>query len=146
MHTTTPALTRTWRTEHTAEMDRVVVSVSTHTVTLRRAFVGGPLSAEVDGQPADVARAVALLEGARRVEVLAEDLAPAPIGKARACRLHKIMGRLGLPSAQHYALAAAALGEWAPLGSLAALTEREARSVWAHLCRLYPQARELAAA
>ncbi|GAA5533400.1 hypothetical protein [Deinococcus aluminii] len=68
-----------------------------------------------------------------------------PIGKAAAARLHRIMGRLGIPSAQHYALAAAALGEWKPLESLAELTEREARTVWQHVCSLYPSARTLAA-
>lgn len=68
-----------------------------------------------------------------------------PIGKARAARLHRLMGRLGIPSAQHYALAAAALGEWVPLPSLADLYPIEARMVWRHLCTLYPAARTLAA-
>lgn len=64
-----------------------------------------------------------------------------PIGKARARELHRLMGRLGLPSAQHYAIAAAALGEWVPVPSLADLYPIEARMVWRHLCALYPQAR-----
>lgn len=133
MHTTTPALARTWRTEHTAEMDRVVISVSTHTVTLRRAFVGGPLSAEVDGQPADVARAVALLGDARRVEVLAEDPAPQPeatIGNRAACELHRVLGRLRFRD--HYSAATEALGR--EVRSLAALTVDEAATVrsWAY--------------
>lgn len=68
-----------------------------------------------------------------------------PIGKARAARLHRLMGRLGIPSAQHYALAAAALGEWQPVPSLADLYPIEARMVWRHLCALYPSAAQLAA-
>ena len=59
--------------------------------------------------------------------------------------LHKIMGKLGLPKAQHYGLAAAALGEWEPLPSLATISEREARVIWGHLCQLYPGARQVAA-
>ena len=55
------------------------------------------------------------------------------------------MGRVGLPSLQHYGLAAAALCEPFPLDSLASLTESEARRVWAHLCRLFPTARSMAA-
>lgn len=120
----------------------------------------GTLSAQVDGQAETVEEAVRLLNWAKRdgrVLLLEETRTPeleapntafteAVIGKPRAARLHRIMGSLGLPSAQHYALAAAALGEWAPLPSLADLYEREARVVWAHLCRLYPGARTVAAA
>lgn len=68
-----------------------------------------------------------------------------PIGKARAAKLHRLMGCLGIPSAQHYALAAAALGEWQPVPSLADLYPIEARMVWRHLCALYPSAAQLAA-
>lgn len=68
--------------------------------------------------------------------------APVPtIGKARAARLHKIMGRLGLH--EHYGLAARALGR--DVFSLAELTEAEARAVWAFVVNLIPHARELAA-
>ncbi|WP_288433055.1 hypothetical protein [uncultured Deinococcus sp.] len=68
--------------------------------------------------------------------------APVPtIGKARACRLHRLMGRLGLH--EHYGLAARALGR--DVFSLAALTEAEARAVWAFVVNLLPHARELAA-
>ena len=65
------------------------------------------------------------------------------IGKGRAHTLHKIMGAAGLPRAQHYGLAAAALGEPFPLETLSDLTEQEAGTVWAHLCRVYPSAREI---
>lgn len=69
--------------------------------------------------------------------------APVPtIGKARACRLHRLMGRLGLH--EHYGLATRALGR--DVFSLAALTETEARAVWAFVVKLLPHARELAAA
>jgi hypothetical protein len=144
MHPTTPrALTRTWDTTTLDRMDGAVVQVRQHTVTLTRTPAG--LVATVDGEAATLERAVRLLEAADRVTVLSEVLEPTPIGNARAARLHRLLGRLGLPSAQHYALAAAALGEWAPLPSLAALSEREARTVWAHVCHTYPQARALAA-
>lgn len=68
--------------------------------------------------------------------------APVPtIGKARARRLHQLMGRLGLH--EHYGLAARALGR--DVFSLATLTEQEARRVWAHVVNLFPHARDLAA-
>ena len=50
------------------------------------------------------------------------------IGKARASRLHRILGRLGLGHSDHYRAATAALGRL--VASLAALTEGEARKVW----------------
>lgn len=133
------------------------VYLGSHTVTLS-ADAEGKLSAAIDGEPQDtIDRAVSYLNWAKadgRLELLEEVRTPDPeplplaapvIGKARAAKLHKIMGLIGLPSAQHYGLAAAALGEWVPLPSLADLTEREGRTVWAHLCRLFPRARMLAA-
>ena len=58
----------------------------------------------------------------------------ATIGKARASRLHRILSRLGLGNADHYRAASAALSR--PVGSLAALSEQEARRVWNHARRL----------
>lgn len=142
--TTKPrAVTRTWAITLIFRECSVVTGSADYTVTLTR--TAGGLVAEVNGQPETVYRAVQMLEAAEKTVVLSEVLEPTPIGKARASRLHRLLGRLGLVSAQHYALAAAALGEWRPLPSLAALTEREARTVWAHVCRLYPQARSTAA-
>lgn len=147
MDTTKPrALSRTWAATVTYRECGVIVERVTYTVTLSRTADG--FAAEVNGQPAPLKAALNILQGAQ-VTVTAEvlDTPPAPtLGRARAASLHRLMGRLGLPSAQHYALAAAALGEWAPLPSLAALTECEARTVWTHLCTLYPQARTLSAA
>lgn len=142
--TTKPrAVTRTWAVTLIFRECSVVTGSADYTVTLTR--TAGRLVAEVNGQPETLYRAVQMLEAAEKTVVLSEVLeAPAAIGKARASRLHRLLGRLGLVSAQHYALAAAALGEWRPLPSLAALTEREARTVWAHICRLYPQARSTA--
>lgn len=137
------ALSRTWRTHNTAEMDGAVISASRHTVTLSRAFVGGPLSAEVDGQTAELAYAVGLLEDAWKTEVLAEDLAPLPapaIGKARAHRLHKLLGSLPV---DHYGIAGRALGR--DVQSLATLTEAEARQVWRFVCHMFPTFRQVAA-
>lgn len=141
-------ITRTWETvtEHRPYGEHWGDTLNTVTLT---ADAHGTLTAQLDGQPVPVADAVRVLHYATRTTLTHEHRAPEPaptIGKPRAARLHRLMGRLGLPSAQHYALAAAALGEWAPLPSLAALTEREARAVWAHLCSLYPQARTLSAA
>lgn len=150
MNATTPRpKTRTWATMRHVTAYGEHWGHEVHTVTLTR-DAAGQLSAQVDGEAAPVAQAVGILTRADTLTLTAEAYlpgtpAPAPIGKARAARLHRFMGRLGLPSAQHYALAAAALGEWAPVPSLAELSEREARAVWAHLCRLYPQARTLAA-
>ena len=141
----TKAISRTWQTVTTYRECGVVTEVSRQTVTLSREVLGGELSASVNGQAVELPRALSLLRNADSVTVMAETLAPQPIGKARAARLHKIMGRVGLPSFQHYGLAAAALCEPFPLDSLASLTEQEARRVWAHLCRCYPSARALAA-
>ena len=142
----TAALSRTWQTVTTYRECGVVVEVSRDTVTLSRDMIDGELAATVNGQGVEVSRAVSLLKYAdQQPSLTAETLAPLTIGKARAARLHKIMGRIGLPSFQHYGLAAAALCEPFPLDSLAALTESEARRVWAHLCRCYPSARQHAA-
>ncbi len=104
------------------------------------------VTARVDGQLMDVLDGARILAGADRLTVTAEVLDTLPtIGKGRACELHRIMGTVGLPHAQHYAFAAAALGEWSPLPTLSELTESEARTVWAHLSRLYPAARAFAA-
>ncbi|WP_161881490.1 hypothetical protein [Deinococcus alpinitundrae] len=140
-----PALSRTWQTVTTYRECGVVVEVARHTVTLSREVLGGELAATVNSQAVELPRALSLLRNADTVTVTAETLASQTIGKARAARLHKIMGRVGLPSFQHYGLAAAALCEPFPLDSLAALTESEARRVWAHLCRCYPSARQHAA-
>jgi hypothetical protein len=135
MNTTTRATSRTWAAHHVDRECGVVVHVQTYTVTLARTAQG--IAATVDGQPVDVLEADQILRTAARLEVTAETLEAPTIGKARAAKLHRLMGRAGLPSAQHYALAAAALGEWAPLPSLAELSEAEARTVWQHFARLY---------
>jgi hypothetical protein len=100
-----------------------------------------------EGQAAYLLGVQAAVTGRTRYGTGPVSFTPAaqPIGKARARELHRIMGRLGLPSAQHYALAAAALGEWAPVPSLADLYPVEARAVWRHLCALYPSAAQHAA-
>lgn len=149
MNTSSPrAKTRTWATVRHVTAYGEHWGTESHTVTLTR-DAAGQLSAQLDGEPVPTVQAVSILNRADSVTLTAEAYlpgTPAPtIGKARAARLHRFMGRLGLPSAQHYALAAAALGEWERVPSLAQLSEREARTVWAHLCRLYPQARTLAA-
>ena len=87
------------------ELLGVVRDVARHTVTLTMTPAG--IAATVDGQDATEAEAVGILNRADRVTVTAETLAPAPIGKARACELHKIMARAGLPSGEHYGFAAA---------------------------------------
>ncbi|MDV6376503.1 hypothetical protein [Deinococcus arenicola] len=136
--------------------------VGTHIITLS-ADENANLTAIIDGEnQATIDRAVSYLnwgkEAGSRLEVVREGpteptptpTPPAPvalavpqIGKGRAHTLHKIMGAAGLPSAQHYGLAAAALGEPFPLTTLSDLTEREAVTVWGHLCAVYPSAREI---
>ena len=120
-----------------------------------RADHNGDRSAIIDGEhQATIDRAVGSLhpgkQAGRRLEVVGEgptEPAPVPlapvIGKARAQALHRIMGAAGLPHAQHYSLAAAALGEPWPLETLSDLTEQEAGVVWTHLCRVSPSAREI---
>ncbi|CAM3474182.1 hypothetical protein DESA109040_14085 [Deinococcus saxicola] len=152
-------ITRTWKVDlygGWGDGPGASVFLGSHTITLS-ADHEGTLSAVIDEAQATLEEAVKLLEWAKReghFKLLGEErtalpapleLSTAPIGKARACVLHKIMGMTGLPKGQHYAISAAALGEPWPLGSLADLTEREAEVVWAHLCRLYPCAREVAA-
>jgi len=142
MQLTARNVTRTWETvtEHRPHGEYWGDTLNTVTLT---ADQDGNVTAQIDGQNADPAAAVRVLHYATRTALVSEYRAPTPapvIGKTRAARLHRLMGRLGLPSAQHYALAAAALGEWAPLPSLAMLTELEARAVWMHLRRLYPAA------
>lgn len=147
--TTTPkpeALSRTWKVTMHHRCYGENWGDTTYTVTLSRDFVGGPLTAEVDGEAADLERAVKLVHYADAREVLAEVLAAEPtptIGKARACKLHRILGRFGLPSAYHYQSASEALGR--KVESLAALTESEARRVWFYLVGLFPGIRQAAA-
>ncbi|CAM3974199.1 hypothetical protein [Deinococcus marmoris] len=145
MNTTAPrTMSRTWKAHTTYRECSVVTGTATYTVTMTRTATG--FTATVDGQPVDVLAAARTLSGADRLTVTAEVLdTPPTIGKGRACELHRIMGKVGLSHAQHYAFAAAALGEWSPLLSLADLTEGEARTVWAHLSTLYPAARAFAA-
>lgn len=154
-------ISRTWQVDlygGWGDGSSATVFLGRHIVTLSADHTGTQ-SAEVDGQIAAVERAVSLLNWAKsegRVQLVEETRTPEPeapsvsfteavLGKSRAALLHRIMGSLGLPSAQHYALAAAALGEWAPVPSLADLYEREARVVWTHLCVLYPSAPIVAA-
>ena len=138
------ALSRTWSAFTTYRECSVVTGTATYTVTMARTVDG--FMATVDGQLVHVRDAARILSGADHLIVIAEVLdTPPTIGKGRACELHRIMGEVGLPHAQHYALAAAALGEWSPLPTLSDLTESEARAVWRHLARLYPAARGFAA-
>lgn len=113
-----PALSRTWATVTHDCMDGAVVQVRRHTVTLSR--FDGVLTAEIDGQPADVLAADNILRGATFLTVTAEVLPTAPIGKPAACILHRRMGRAGIPAKEHYGYASAALD--LPIYSLALLT------------------------
>lgn len=136
MQTTKPrSITRTWEAVTHHEMDRVVVMTTVQTVTLS-ADRHGHKTAQIDGKPAQVEDAVNILNRAARVTLISEERQP--IGKPRAARLHTLMGRAGIPSGEHYAFAGAALDR--PVYSLAALTEEEARAVWAFLTYTHPHA------
>ncbi|WP_019587574.1 hypothetical protein [Deinococcus apachensis] len=156
MNNTSPvSVTRTWEVAlygNYGDGPSARVYLGKRTVTLS----GGrdargqllPIVAQVNGCEVSEEEAVSLLNWGKRegrVTLLSEERTVPTIGKCRAHELHRLMGLLGLPGAQHYSLAAAALGEWTPLGSLAELTEQEARTVWQHVCSLYPSARTLAA-
>ncbi|GGS00786.1 hypothetical protein [Deinococcus sedimenti] len=141
MQTTKPRnITRTWNTttEHRPYGEHWGDTLNTVTLT---ADQHGNQTAQVDGQPATVAHAVSILNRAARVELVSEYRTPTPapvIGKPRAAQLHRLMGRAGVPSGEHYAFAGAALDR--PVFSLAALTEAEARAVWAFLTYTHPHA------
>lgn len=119
----TRATTRTWNAHTTYRECGVVTAVTVHTVTITRA--GASFTAEVDGQAVDVLQADRILRAADRLEVVAEMLEAAPIGKAVACALHRELGALGYRA--HYALASEVLG--VPVPSLAALTAEDAALV-----------------
>lgn len=155
--------TRTWKVDlygSWGEGTSASLFIGSHIITLT-ADHNGDLTAIIDGEnQATIDRAVGYLnwgkEAGSHLEILREGpteptpTPPAPvalavpmIGKGRAHMLHKIMGAAGLPRAQHYGLAAAALGEPFPLDTLSDLTEQEAGTVWKHLCSVYPSAREI---
>lgn len=119
---------------------------SEYTVTVWKD--GADYRATVNGEEVEFMEAARIIGMADRLTVTAETLvtpdpAPVTIGKARAAKLHRLMGRAGLPSPAHYASAARALGR--EVSSLAALTEGEARTVWAYLCAHFPHVRQVAA-
>ena len=135
MQDTAPrATTRTRNTVTHDRMDGAVIQIREHTVTLTRTAAG--IEAVVDGQPCDLRHAVNILRGATTTTVTHEVLEAAPIGKARAARLHRLMARAGVASGEHYAFAAAALDR--AVHSLAALTEPDARAVWDFLAFTFP--------
>ena len=137
MNSNTPAY-RVWNLTAAAILDGAVLSVHSYTVKVER--VGDTLTAaSVNGLPVSIERAAHLLTWARDTgtvkQVEAFDPAPAlTLGKPRASGLHRILARLGLGRFDHYRAASAAMCR--PVGSLAALTEQEARRVWNHACRL----------
>lgn len=128
-HTTTAprAKTVTYKARVADREYGVIRSIQHHYVTLTRDHKGVK-AAVVDGENVPFAEAVALLNAASQTEKIEEFYWPTPtIGKARACELHRELGRLGYRSATHYALAEQALER--PVSSLAALTEEEAATV-----------------
>ena len=146
-------ITRTWTVDlygSWGDGASAKVYISTRTVTLT-ADAQGQRTATIDGQDAAYQDAVFLLDLGKaegRVQLVHEERLPdpasLPIGKPRASLLHRIMGKVGVPHPEHYALSAAALGQSQPLTTLASLTEDEARKVWTYLCSLYPRARQVA--
>ncbi|UQN07401.1 hypothetical protein [Deinococcus sp. QL22] len=127
------AITRTWEAHLTYRECSVITGTATHTVTLTRTPAG--LEATVDGEASELARAVRILGAADALTLTAETLELAPIGKARASKLHRLMARYGVPTKEHYAFASAALD--APVYSLALLSEPDARNVWRFLCQTH---------
>ncbi|GAA4015896.1 hypothetical protein GCM10022631_30210 [Deinococcus rubellus] len=116
------ALSRTFNVLSVTRECGVTTDVEYTTINLTRTDAG--LSAQINGQPAELERAVATLRTAERVWLLDEVLLSV-IGKATARLLHIELGRLGYrTSASHYDVAAAVLGR--TVTSLAALTAQEA--------------------
>ncbi|PTA68983.1 hypothetical protein [Deinococcus arcticus] len=130
------ATSRTWAATVTDRECGVTVARTVYTVTLTRTPAG--IEATVNGEACEVARAVGILQAAHTVTLTAEVLAPAPIGKPRAAKLHRLMAHAGVPSGEHYGFAGAALDR--PVYSLAGLTEDEARQVWGFLRATFPSA------
>lgn len=140
------ALFRAWQARVTYRECSVITAIETYTVTMSRTAQG--VTATVNGKEVDVLAAGRILSSARQdngLTVTAEILdTPAPtIGKARAHRLHIIMGRLGLHD--HYGIARRACG-LAECYSLAALTDQQARDVWGYLLTMFPLDAHAAAA
>lgn len=101
-----------------------------------------PIVAQVNGCEVSEEEAVSILNWGKRegrVTLLSETRLVPTIGKRRACELHRLMGRAGIPSGEHYGFAGAALDR--PVFSLAALTEADARQVWRFLCSAFPGVR-----
>ena len=131
------ALFRAWLATVTYRECGVVTDVTTYTVTMSRTQTG--IVATVNGKEVDVLTADRILSNAQAdngLTVTAEifDTPTPTIGKARAHRLHKIMGRLGLHD--HYGVARRATGQ--DIFSLAQLTEEQAKEVWAYLTNMFP--------
>ena len=115
------ALSRTFNVLIVTRECGVTTDVEYASVQLTRTDAG--LSAQINGQPAELERAVATLRTAERVWLLDEVLLPV-IGKATARLFHAELGRLGYrTSASHYETASVALGR--EVISLASLTADE---------------------
>ena len=137
--TSAPALSRTWATVTVYRECGVVTDVDHDSVTLSREAIGAPLSAQVNGEATTLSRAVRLLQNAQTVTLTAKVLPAPPIGNPRAHELHRVMGRVGIPAAEHYAFARAATDDHS-IYSLAAMSAPQADAVWAFLCSCYPAA------
>ena len=119
-NTSVRALSRTFNVLSVTRECGVTTDVEYATVQLTRTEAG--LSAQINGQPAELERAVATLRTAERVWLL-EEVLPV-IGKAIARLLHVELGRLGYrTSASHYETSSVALGR--EVTSLASLTAAE---------------------
>lgn len=104
-------VSRTWTTVTTAHLDNVPMFDLTHTVTLRAD--GDTLSAEVDGQPAELQEATRLITAAQdhgRCVLVSEDRWEdrPTISKAEAAALHRHLGRLGIRN--HYGFVTETVG------------------------------------
>ncbi|GAA3995072.1 hypothetical protein GCM10022631_01460 [Deinococcus rubellus] len=121
-NTGTRAQSRTFNVLSVTRECGVTTDVEYAIINLTRTDAG--LSAQINGQSAELERAVRLLRQAERVWLLDEVLLPV-IGKPAARLLHIELGRLGYrTSASHYEVAAAVLGR--DVTSLATLTVEEA--------------------
>lgn len=129
-------ITRTWtltlygRYESTA----APVIIATRRVTLS-ADGRGERYASVDGQPATVAAATAILNRAR-ADGLVELVSEVRIGLPRpaASRLHRDLALIGVLASNHSAVATAALGR--VISSLTEVQPHEAEQVRLHASRL----------
>ena len=124
--------TRRFTARYLITLDTAVLSAHDHEITVTGH--GNSIQFALDGNPATFERVEAIRKLAMNLGTFTRVSGPSldPIGKARACAMHKELTRKGYTT-NHYDLASGVLSR--EIASFAALTETEARTVWT--CLIY---------